>query len=117
MNEAHKIRLNIICAYAGCEMWVTRYTPRKFKVTEMIPEIIDDINDYEGENLDKYKLILRPLSDITQAEEAEWNKISTPVGRGMGVDFALNIHWTKRINYYRSIGIDCDGLIENGYAI
>ena len=62
------------------------------------------------------KLILRPLSDVTEIEHDEWSKISTPIGE-MSIESAQQIHWAKRLNYYRSIGIDCDELIESGLAI
>jgi hypothetical protein len=62
------------------------------------------------------QLHLRPLSDITEEETEEWNKISTPLGE-MEIESAMQIHWAKRINYYRSIGLDCDNLIESGFAI
>lgn len=62
------------------------------------------------------KLILRPLSDITEAELLEWSRIGTTVGE-MHIESALQIHWAKRINYYRSIGIDCDGLLGTQWAI
>ena len=63
--------IDYVYLYANSEMWVTRYTPRKFKVKEMIPEIEDDIKDYEGQYQDRYKLLLRPLSDACMQEKAD----------------------------------------------
>lgn len=72
--------------------------------------------DNNGQSTQYARLLLRPLSTITEAEEAKWNKISTTVGE-MHPESALQIHWAKRINYYRSIGIDCDGLLDTQWAI
>lgn len=66
--------------------------------------------------IDSCKPILRQLSSITDEEQVKWNEISTPIGE-MAIESAIQIHWTKRINFYRSIFIDCDGLIESGQAI
>jgi hypothetical protein len=119
-KEKQLEQLNIICLYSNCEMLVTRYSPREFKVTDMLPELIAEINDsdeqYPFQYMDKYKLLLRPLSSMTEDEQKVWDNISTPIGE-MHIASAQQIHWAKRINYYRSIGIDCDGLIENGQAI
>ncbi len=62
------------------------------------------------------KLILMDIGDMTEEQHSEWDKISTPIGE-MCLESAQQIHWAKRINYYRSIGVDCDGLIEAGLAI
>ncbi len=60
--------------------------------------------------------ILRPLSDLKQHEEDEWSKVSTTIGE-MAIESAQQIHFSKRLDFYRSIGIDCDNLIETGKAI
>ena len=62
------------------------------------------------------KLFLRNPADLTEEEQAKWDKVSTPIGE-MAIESGLQIHWAKRINFYRSIGIDCDELIESGFAI
>ncbi len=62
------------------------------------------------------KIILRPLYDITDSENDGWDKISTPIGE-MSIESAQQIHWAKRLNYYRSLGLDCDGLIDCGLAV
>ena len=80
------------------------------------------VADYECDNsrfksqFGEFKPILRYLHDITEAEQAEWDKISTTIGE-MAIESALQIHWAKRLNFYRSIGIDCDGLLDSGQAI
>ncbi len=71
---------------------------------------------YADNDFKYIKLLLRPLSNITEKEIEEWNKTSTPIGE-MSIESAQQIHWAKRLNYYRSIGIDCDGLIDSGIAI
>lgn len=65
---------------------------------------------------DDIKPMLRKISDITEEEQEGWNKTSTPIGE-MAVESTLQIHWAKRLNYYRSLHMDCDDLIKNGYAI
>ncbi len=62
------------------------------------------------------KPILRKISTITEKENEGWNKISTPIGE-MCIESASQIHWAKRLTYYRSLQMDCDDLIENGYAV
>lgn len=65
--------------YAHSPMWVTRYTPREFKCLEMIPEIeqaLEYDRDPAGldpwEYRDRYKLLLRPLSDMTEEESEKY---------------------------------------------
>ncbi len=62
------------------------------------------------------KLALRRVSSLTEKEQEVWNRVSTPIGE-MAMESAQQIHWSKRLNYYRSLHMDCDQLIENGFAI
>lgn len=67
----------------------------------------------------KIILILRPFSDIGDLSEEEqevWHNTITPIGE-MAIESAQKIHWNKRMNFCRSIGIDCDGLIDAGLAL
>ena len=115
MKNTKENKLRYVSSHLYCDMWVTRYTPRLFKVYEMIPEILDDIEDYEGENLNSYTLELTSLADITDehAEECIGKilcavKISERFGdspkevflHGGGGDY-LNI---SSIDYLRSKG-------------
>ncbi len=76
--------------------------------------MVAHLNQFGGWDL--CKPILRNLVDMTDAEHDGWNKISTIVGE-MHIQSAINIHWEKRLAYYRSIGIDADGLIATGQAV
>jgi len=73
------------------------------------------ILDKVGYPADKVKLILRKASDMTREEHEVWRNTTTIVDGDPKL--ASEIHWVKRINYYRSIHVDCDGLIEAGLAI
>lgn len=62
------------------------------------------------------KLLLRPWSSVTEKDMEPFHKITTPINEG-SIGQAQAIHWAKRINFLRSIGVDCDGLIDSGQAI
>lgn len=124
MNHNDKLR-EVLHLYRGCEIECEK-SWYILKAVIINDENSDDEdvyvlaeNEHHGEsqfNLEDCKPFLRPLSSITESEEKEWQRTSTPIGE-MALESAMQIHWTKRINYYRSIGIDCDGLIESGFAI
>ncbi len=107
--------------YIGCEMsnGTTLYS------ADMDDDLILIGNtggktEFRPECNDKIKPVLRKLSDITEAEDQEWQKVSTEVDNHVAGSYtavAMQIHWAKRLNFYRSIYIDCDELIKNGYAI
>jgi hypothetical protein len=67
--------LDVLYLYNKAEMWVTRYTPRKFTVREMIPEIEEQVTEFEGKYLYKYKLLLKDLSQISDEDAVEVAKI------------------------------------------
>jgi hypothetical protein len=61
-------QLSFIGQYLYQKMWVSRYTPREFSVLEMIPEIIDDISDYDGSHLNCYPILLRLVNQLTDKD-------------------------------------------------
>lgn len=84
-------------------------------------------------NQGEFKLILRTMDDMTHDE---WSALSTIMSNGSTSDWRYSASFrsgfkfdnqkislksfndiTGPINYLRSIGIDCDGLIEAGYAV
>lgn len=79
MEITNEIKLQVLFQYSNSEMLVSRYTPRKFKATEMFPELIQEIEDASEEfpfiYMDKYKLILKPLSSITDEDAIEVAKM------------------------------------------
>ena len=79
-------KLKVISIYWDATMFVTRYSPREFKVLDMIPELESEILDYDSENIDKYKLLLTRLKDISDEHDFE---IATIVyGKG---DWAIGV--------------------------
>ncbi len=99
---------DVLHLYLGCDAEIVN------DGTTMRDKITTSTIDHK----DTWKVIpiLRPLSDLTEAEQEQWNQISTPIGE-MAIESAMQIHWAKRLNFYRSIGIDCDQLLESGQAI
>lgn len=63
-------------------------------------------------DVSEIKLILRTEEDLTEEEKSILSCI--PLDRDAKTDIQAA---TKTINYLRSIGIDCDGLINAGFAI
>lgn len=99
--------------YMGCNL------SNGGKVT---PELLTSINESTFNAWKDIKPVLRPYSDISKLSRQEqegWNRISTTVNSqtSEGIAEAAQAHWNKRMDYYRSLGIDCDGLIEAGLAV
>ncbi len=121
---------DVIHLYLGCEFMANTqdddmpidYVGKLLRIDKTDKECVVTIGEYEyyvySDVLDEddIKPILRYISDITESEQEDWNKISTPIGE-MAIESAMQIHWAKRLNFYRSIGLDCDGLLESGQAI
>ena len=79
-------------------------------------QVAHPIGDKDYFNVQDIRLLLTPMEcDFTQEELSGWEKVATPVGE-MHIGSAMQIHWNKRMNYYRSIGRDVDQLIEAGLA-
>lgn len=85
--------------------------------------------NYHG-GADSLKPILRKLSSMTEeeawtawkkgGEHSRHNGVCNYVSafKNPGTDLGMNIFdWSATINYMRSVGIDCDKLIESGLAI
>lgn len=114
--------------YIGCDL------KTKSGTIKLVGVHIDEFNEVEKAvvlngnvthtiDFDNIKLILRPLSDMTDKENKVYNSLDE-----MRPNFGYQSHWIERelweinmwvrkINYLRSIGIDCDNLIENNLAI
>ena len=127
---------DVIHLYLGCEVQTKKIAETEQGMPmKRLKGILSDVDLLMGENkygihlenekhptdttnfaISDFKPILRKLEDITEEEQAVWDSTDTPIGE-MHIQSALQIHWAKRINYYRSIFIDCDGLIEAGLAI
>lgn len=84
----------------------------------------------DDETLSRIKPILRKLSSMTEeeawtawkkgGEHSRHNGVCNYVSafKNPGTDLGMNIFdWSATINYMRSVGIDCDKLIESGLAI
>lgn len=65
----NEMKVDIFYLYSKAKVWVTRYSPREFTVREMLPEIEEQVSDFDGKHLDKYQLILKPLSEITDEDK------------------------------------------------
>ena len=84
-----------------------------------------DIMNQDIQDLANCKLILRSIDQITDEEKIQMNIICSDT-KGMPTEpenwASKHVIYTinksaQQINYLRSIGIDCDGLIEAGFAI
>lgn len=103
--------IQILPAYFGC-----RFTKAGFEY----PAKLDGMRIYLAKNSMKngvdYKLILRSFEQMTDEERNKRNEIYDAT-KGYQNMSGVVLRAAPLINYLRSIGIDCDGLIEAGYAI
>lgn len=112
--------VRIICLYSQSDIWVTRYSPRKYTVLEMLPEILQETSDADDEfpylHMDKYKLLLRPLSSMEPEEikesgiELDWNSMDY-------TDIETLMFTPTDFTYLLSKSFDLFNLIESGIAI
>lgn len=102
--------LKILPCYIGCELLGSQTRLR----ASMIQQYIDDERDNE--------LVLRSLDQMVDDEQelamniakSYWGSDDTLAGNS--AERRIQVY-ARELNYLRSIGIDCDGLIEAGYAI
>lgn len=88
---------------------------------------LDDGEDFRPYKYFPFKPILRKLSDMTEEEAKKLIRINKDFNRSVSSEYIYlhgksiwaHIHESAAItcNYLRSIGIDCDGLIDAGLAI
>lgn len=105
----NKLTIQEAACYLGQEVEYGAVYTRDILTVELLAEIKKYNNTY-------FQLILRSIEDLTSEEVEHYNmlidildKATTPTQEFL--EFA-NI-----TNYLRSIGVDCDGHIENGKAI
>lgn len=84
------------------------------KLVKEIPIAIiehdEQINNFEIHDV---TLVLRPFDSMTESESEEYQKLSRFNTRE---SWAFAKSQARAINYLRSVGIDCDELIEKGEA-
>lgn len=106
--------LQILPAYMGCSFTrIGRESPATLDESRILL-IINSIKI----GVD-FKLILRSFDQMTDEEKRTYNNYVTNAKlMGYAGNFEDHIESiSKCINYLRSIGVDCDGLIEAGWAI
>ena len=126
-----KIKLkDVIHLYIGQRLMNYWGTHKEFNTIQGViyPHVIFDYDAEDGNvrsRLDisykfkkgtEPKLMLRPWSSVTEKDMEPFNKVVTPINEG-SIGQAQETHWAKRINFLRSIGVDCDGLIDSGQAV
>ncbi len=97
---------------------------------ELLVLCYDTVQAYYNQG--EFKLILRTMGDIIDEEYVQFARIAYPnyyhhphnyLYMQFRITGRLNLSiygiegCVRQINYLRSIGIDCDGLIEAGYAV
>ena len=111
--------LKILPAYVDC------YTKGDLQFKKRIIELLTLDNMGRLIHRRNFKLILRSFDQITDEEKIQLNIICSDT-KGMPTEpenwASKHVIYTinksaQQINYLRSIGIDCDGLIEAGFAI
>ena len=110
--------LKILPAYMGCRIVATRLHSGK-TLTRLR---LNNIAEMTGQKYSDLKLILRSLDQMTDEEQefalniarSYWESDKTLAGNS--AERRIQV-CAREINYLRSIGIDCDGLIEADYAI
>ncbi len=98
---------DVLHLYLGCEA----------EIISDLGTIRDIITTSTIEHKDAWKVtpILRHISDLTENEDEQWSKLC--ILTDATNDEAMIKYYAKKINFYRSIGIDCDELIHSGQAI
>lgn len=114
--------LKILPAYMGCELC---WKDGKDEYSTIL-QASEDMWDYDGySKFSELKLVLRPMNEMKDAEKNEAEGYFQAAPHGFISRGRMNFQhrngptlkqMTSGINYLRSIGIDCDGLIEAGFA-
>jgi len=125
-----------IARYAGCEcttdgdiftiVGLSSYYRNPLESKELIYEVV--VYDIDGEYQEfpnnYVHPLLRTIEQRNEEELAEINKIwKSMKGKGKIAKLDMLVHipfrtmYSKVVDYLRSIGIDCDGLIDSGVAI
>lgn len=105
--------IQILPAYMGCKVTGRKQTGKLLGIDR---HGYCDIMTVGGDvHFTNVKLILRTFDQITDEESARFRQLADEADKHSYTLWAMNA--TKAVNYLRSIGIDCDGLIEAGYAV
>ncbi len=110
MTPQDKDKLAFYAQYYFSKMLVTRYNPKEFEVWEMLPEIIEDINDYEGKYQEKYILLLKDLKNISDEDAIE-------LGFDSSDSFRIVMKAAGKSLYNRMSLLEIDLLRSRGYAL
>lgn len=137
---------DVIHFYLGCPVWICKNIEGADVIEPLTRKMLyEDIDNgdmfFDPEDLLPHKLILRPISDLTDEEILDVARIcgtnesvikkarkeilkegretyTTLADLDRYEEFSVPFSKiVKLLNYFRSIAIDIDGLIESGQAI
>ena len=126
MNNNEKT-VRDIARYAGCECKVDIFPETvicKIVGLDRGDLLISANNGFHWSKAANVHPLLRTIEQRNEEELAEINKIwKSMKGKGKIAKLDMLVHipfrtmYSKVVDYLRSIGIDCDGLIDSGVAI
>jgi hypothetical protein len=105
--------IKILPAYIGCK--VKHAKSSADNIYGLYPDGMIFTDTMEILEVGEYKLLLRPLSSLTETEKKEVIYMTVQLAGIKDVDEQW-IASTKVIRYLNSIGIDTDGLLNTEYA-